>query len=181
MTVLNADYYEQFGFLALERESEVELTYGIVEAMVSQLQLPSRHSVLFSIVQYGKEIKQIVTPALLNMPSDPPFLITLSSKADIINLFDEHRRSADGLDFAHSRIAQYLTLWHLARAAGADIDPEIVAYLTRSELDWDQKLYTVVDPQGEGARLTSAVRKVGADPKRRAKSDRGTISWRVEQ
>lgn len=180
MKVLSDEYYEQFGFLALRRERKVELTYGIIENMVSRLELPSRNSVLFSIVQYGKEIKQIVTPALLNMPSEPPFLITLSSKTDIIRLFDEHRRAADSLEFPHERIAQYLTLWHLAREAGSDVDPEIIAYLTRSEMEWARKLYTVVEPLGESARLTSTVRKVGANSTRRTKSERKTIAWHLE-
>jgi hypothetical protein len=180
MTALKDDYFEQFGFLALRKGEDLELTYGIVEDITSRIELPAHSHVLFSIVHYGKEIRQTVTPPLLNMASEPPFTITLASEKEIVNLFDGHRKVADSLDFPHERVAQYLTLWHLARAADSAVDPEIVSYLTRSEMEWARKIYTVVDPVGEGARLTPSVRKVRADPRRTTKSERRTVAWRIE-
>jgi len=137
-------YFAEYGFETLPEGTSIHLAYGLEEELYAYQR--ERTSVLFSIVDRTNEgVELAVTPSLLDMPVEPPFLFTLNDPVDIRNLFEAHARTADALDFPHTRVAQYLALRHLNRKYGEPVADELIAFLTGSDWDYSRKLTAIIN------------------------------------
>jgi hypothetical protein len=134
MTELTNAYFEQFGFVVFTEEHTSDLMYGVAHEreVETDLALP-RSSVLFSIIdQAGHDVRMSVTPALLDVSVQTPFLIDLTAAEEIRQLFDATCEKASALDIPRGRIAEYLALRQL--------NYRLLAYLARIDMSYPEKL-----------------------------------------
>jgi hypothetical protein len=146
MTELTNAYFEQFGFVVFTAERTTDLMYGVAHEreVEEDLALP-RSSVLFSIIdQADDRVRMSVTPALLDVSVETPFLIDLTAPEEIRQLFDATCAKAQALDLPQGRIAEYLALRQLNRRLGEHADYRLLAYLARIDMNYTEKLAIVM-------------------------------------
>ena len=134
------DFFYDYGFM-------VENHDRVTSALIWQpgVHAPKKQAISFSIYATPADPREvysqlIMNPAMLDMPLDPAFLITLQGWEAISDVFDGHRLLADNLGLPAHRVAEYLALRHMTRLGGRVRAAEEVAEAIRRYSSYEAKL-----------------------------------------
>jgi hypothetical protein len=137
---ISNDYFYDYGFM-------IEPHTRVRSALIWQpgAHAPNRQAISFSLYETPADPREVysqlvMNPAMLDMPLEPAFLITLQGWEQIHEVFVGHGQLAKSLDLPQHRVAEYLALRHMTRLGGRVRSAEQVADAIRRYQTYEAKL-----------------------------------------